>query len=431
MYLSRLNNFADSKAIKPLMKIARNIADLLFEHECVVIPGLGGFITKDHPASIHPVKHQFKPPHKEIVFNQHLRANDGMLLNYIAQKEALSYADAKKKMDKFVLRCLDEMEQGRKITFRNIGSIHFDSQKQIVFDVDQAQNYLADSFGLTGFVSPAIKREDFSQKLEQSIRQQREDKQQKLHTQPEPKRKRKQSSKQPTQAFKASRRANPYKKQLVFIGVLLLFMMIGWTYMNKHTVSRYYAAYSGWIPFFYASPNEFVASNADKLPVGRFLTSEQQNKDTQVDFRDEVLAEKSKTNAAEETVLIESAPVDAVDNPKETEALPATEPEVEVSAPITTNPTEKISQSLPEVNGTEEAQETGFFIIAGAFREKSNAEMLIVKLRQKGFEAQYAGQTNTGLWRVAFEVHQQRSAALRRLEIIKSEENAGAWIFSF
>lgn len=77
------------------MKIAHYIADLLFEHECVVIPGLGGFITKDHPASIHPLKHQFKPPSREIVFNPHLRTNDGLLLSLIAQSENLSYQDAK------------------------------------------------------------------------------------------------------------------------------------------------------------------------------------------------------------------------------------------------------------------------------------------------------------------------------------------------
>ncbi len=55
------------------------------------------------------------------------------------------------------------------------------------FDADATQNYLADSFGLTGFVSPMIKREDFKQKLEHTIRQQRDEKQRKLHTNPTPK----------------------------------------------------------------------------------------------------------------------------------------------------------------------------------------------------------------------------------------------------
>lgn len=209
------------------MKIASSIADLLFEHECVVIPGLGGFITKNHPAEIHSIKHQFKPPHKEIVFNQHLRANDGMLLNYIAQKEALAYADAKKKMDRFVLRCLDEMEHGRRITFRNIGSIYYDNHKQVVFDADTTQNYLADSFGLTGFVSPMILREDFKQKLEQTMRQQREEKQRKLHTDPVAKGKLPKSNTKAEPVFKASRRPNRYKKQLFFIAFLLLFMLAG------------------------------------------------------------------------------------------------------------------------------------------------------------------------------------------------------------
>jgi len=422
------------------MKIASSIADLLFEHECVVIPGLGGFITKNHPAEIHAIKHQFKPPHKEIVFNQHLRANDGMLLNYIAQKEALSYADAKKKMDRFVLRCLDEMEQGRRITFRSIGSIYFDSHKQVVFDADATQNYLADSFGLTGFVSPMIMREDFKQKLEQTIRQQREEKQRKLHTDPVVKSKAPKSNTKAEPVFKASRRPNRYKKQIFFVTILLLFMLVGWSYMNINTVSRYYEAYSGWVPFFYASPNEFVAKHADKIALDRYIPVE----------KNETVANLQKSLRTSEATLIPDVSSQEADNIEEENyaeeenfnetnsfeenTAPANtaaddyEVEVVVTEPL---PAEEDAVTVIPKTTPVTTQQAGFFIIAGAFRDKDNADKLIGQLRGKGFEAVYAGQTNTGLWRIAFEAHQQRSAAIRRLAVIQNEENPGAWIFSF
>lgn len=422
------------------MKIASSIADLLFEHECVVIPGLGGFITKNHPASIHPVKHQFKPPHKEVVFNQHLRANDGMLLNHIAQKEALTYADAKKKMDRFVLRCLEEMEKGRRINFRSIGSIYFDSHKQIVFDVDAAQNYLADSFGLTGFVSPMIKREDFKQKLEQSIRQQREEKQRKLHTKETPKSKAPKSRTKSETVFKASRRPNRYKRQVVFLAVLLFFMLVGWSYMNIHTVSRYYDAYSGWIPFFYASPNEFVASHADKIAIDRYIPGKENKAVDEIQqnlISNEAAlipaAVPQKTLKTEEDSFMEDDSYMEIESDKdifEEDNLASKTVAVEDFVAEARATEEKAIISAAETTPVA-TQQTGFFIIAGAFREKDNAENLISQLRSKGFEASYAGQTNTGLWRVAFEAHQQRSTALRRLTVIKNEENPGAWIFSF
>lgn len=422
------------------MKIASNIADLLFEHECVVIPGLGGFITKNHPAEIHPVKHQFKPPHKEIVFNQHLRANDGMLLNYIAQKEALSYADAKKKMDRFVLRCIDEMEQGRRITFRNIGSIYYDGHKQIIFDADATQNYLADSFGLTGFVSPMIKREDFKQKLEHTIRQQRDEKQRKLHTDESPKSR---SSKKRTKAepvFKASRRPNRYKKQLLFVGFLLLFMLVGWSYMNINTVSRYYAAYSGWIPLFYASPNEFVANHADKIAIDRFVPAEKN--ETVTDLQQSLrtseatlipdVSSREEDDLTEENYTADDSydEINAFENTDVADYTSIDDNEYEAVDPEPM-PVEDETISAPEQTSPLASQQAGFYIIAGAFRDKENADKLINQLRSKGYEAVYAGQTNTGLWRIAFEAHQQRSAAIRRLAVIQNEENPGAWIFSF
>jgi len=69
------------------MKIARYIGDLLYDYECVVIPGLGGFLTNDKPASIQPNTHYFHPPFKQVMFNAYLKTNDGLLVNYIAREE--------------------------------------------------------------------------------------------------------------------------------------------------------------------------------------------------------------------------------------------------------------------------------------------------------------------------------------------------------
>ncbi len=410
------------------MKIASSIADLLFEHECIVIPGLGGFITKTNPASIHPVKHQFKPPHKEIVFNQHLRANDGMLLNHIAHKEALSYSEAKSKMDKFVHRCLEEMQAGRRINFRNIGSLSMDERQQIIFEPDLSQNYLADSFGLSGFVSPAIKRESFTQKLEQQIKQQREEKSRKLSSDLPGT-----AAKKPKQkVFRASRKKNPYKKQIVFLAVLLIFMLGGWAYMNKTVVQQYYQAYAGLVPFFYANPNEYVAAHMDKLDFAI------PNTKTNTAIKSEPLLDKTSNTVVENPVAeplptlsevkeentSDSSPVkELADNTtgEESTELDVTTEEVmeESAAPITENVALVAQQS-----------DLKYFIIAGAFREKANADNLIAALKGKGFSAVFAGQTGSGLHRVAFEGHFDKDKALLRLNAIKEEENENAWLFT-
>lgn len=414
------------------MKIASSIADLLFEHECVVIPGLGGFITKTNPASVHPVKHQFKPPHKEIVFNQHLRANDGMLLNHIAHKESLPYSEAKKKMDKFVLRCLQEMQAGRRINFRLIGSISMDDKQQIVFDPDLSQNYLAESFGLTGFVSPAIKRETFTQKLEQQIKQQREEKSQKISSDTP---KRKTTPKAPKQkVFRASRKKNPYKKQLIFIAVLLTFMASGWAYMNKHVVQHYYQTYASLVPFFYPSPNEYMATHMNHFGITALAdNSDPSTIDKAKDLRSEIPVETLPNTAVlPETKTEEKVPTETEVVKEQLETPTAVQEEfipaetiTEATAKPAAEPTKELIQ-----DPVQNMDQLKYFIIAGAFREKANADKLMAELRAKGFNAVFAGQTGSGLHRIAFEGHSSRSTALSRLEAIKEEENENAWLFS-
>ena len=54
------------------MKIEEYISDLLFEHDCVIVPDFGGFVCNYGPAAIDPAKHLFEPPAKRILFNKGL-----------------------------------------------------------------------------------------------------------------------------------------------------------------------------------------------------------------------------------------------------------------------------------------------------------------------------------------------------------------------
>ncbi|HJN06872.1 MAG TPA: HU family DNA-binding protein, partial [Bacteroidales bacterium] len=111
------------------MKIAKYIGDLLYDYECVVIPGLGGFLTNDNPVSINEVTYSFSPPFRKIHFNVYLRTNDGLLVNHIAQQEQIGYKTAKQKVDQFVFQCHNALETGRRIKFQNIGSLYYDGDK--------------------------------------------------------------------------------------------------------------------------------------------------------------------------------------------------------------------------------------------------------------------------------------------------------------
>jgi len=138
---------------------AKYISELLYRYECVIVPGFGAFLTKRQPASIQQSTHAFFPPQKLISFNSQLQNNDGLLANYIAQAENISYTDALAKIQRYVLSLHNKMEQGKRVSLEGIGSFYTSTENTLQFNPFQEVNYLAEAFGLSSFISPSIIRQ--------------------------------------------------------------------------------------------------------------------------------------------------------------------------------------------------------------------------------------------------------------------------------
>ena len=57
----------------------RRIEHLLTEHDCVIVPGLGGFVQNETEAHFDYKDQLFYPPSKQIGFNARLHFNEGLL----------------------------------------------------------------------------------------------------------------------------------------------------------------------------------------------------------------------------------------------------------------------------------------------------------------------------------------------------------------
>jgi len=149
--------------------IDKYISELLFDHDCVILPGVGGFLTNYSGARIHPIKHSFQPASRTVVFNSNLRTNDGLLIDYVSRAQSISYQQASLLVNEYAAQCNRELEAGKTVAFNNIGRCRMGKERNIIFDPDMGSNYLADAFGLPSFVSPAIKRETVRQRLEKQL----------------------------------------------------------------------------------------------------------------------------------------------------------------------------------------------------------------------------------------------------------------------
>lgn len=141
------------------MNIEQYISQLLYRYQCVTVPGFGAFLTETVSASINESNHNFFPPKKVVSFNSHIKNNDGLLANHIAQAEKLSYDQVVSNIEAEVTLWKNKLQNRDFLIFKNIGLLKLNSENNIVFEGYNHTNYLAESFGLASFVSPNVKRE--------------------------------------------------------------------------------------------------------------------------------------------------------------------------------------------------------------------------------------------------------------------------------
>jgi preprotein translocase subunit Sss1 len=148
------------------MNIEPYIAQLLYRYQCVTVPGFGAFLTEIQSAQLIESSHSFFPPKKVISFNTHLKNNDGLLANHIAQAEKTSYEYAVSAIQSAVFSWKKALEENGLFSIKNVGNFSLNADNNLIFTPYDQTNYLTNSFGLSAFVSPMVKREIFEQKIE-------------------------------------------------------------------------------------------------------------------------------------------------------------------------------------------------------------------------------------------------------------------------
>jgi len=146
------------------MQLEEYISELLYDHDCVIVPDFGGFIGNYAPARLDEVKHLFEPPHKKIIFNKGLIQNDGLLANHLSIREQIAYNEALKRIAGEVSRYRNELKESKRIVLDNIGVLYIDEAGNLVFQADEKVNYLPEAFGLSAFYRLPVVNEEAEKK---------------------------------------------------------------------------------------------------------------------------------------------------------------------------------------------------------------------------------------------------------------------------
>lgn len=140
------------------MILSEYICELLYRYNCVIIPEFGAFLTQRVPAVIAEESNYFYPPKKKISFNNQIINNDGLLANYIAKGESISYEAANFKIQQFVQEINQELNNKGSISFSEIGFFTINPEQKLTFEPLHTTNYLSESFGLTTLEASEINR---------------------------------------------------------------------------------------------------------------------------------------------------------------------------------------------------------------------------------------------------------------------------------
>lgn len=346
------------------MNLDKYIGELLFLHDCVIIPDFGGFVTNYAPAKIHPVQHTLSPPSKKIAFNKKLQNNDGLLASFISKEETISYAEANKSIQSQVEIFNTILKDGKKVILKNIGVLYFDVEKNLQFEADTNINYLPDAFGLVAVQSPAIKRENIQKRIE------------------------KQFQDRPAIQAPAPVKRFPWK---VLIPAPFIALAI-WG-------SIYTGAFST-LNINYNSLNPFASSASETTPVVNMQPK------------------------ANETKLISANPETQEPVAEAGGITEVTTPEV-ITAPASVDvPQEQIAPATT----TNTIIDFSYFIVAGCFREPANADNMLRFLQAKGFNAFIKGKTPGGLIVVCYAGFATRQEAVGELARIQTENDKSAWL---
>ena len=136
--------------------MVNHIRDLLYHHDCVVVPGFGGFVTNERPARIDRVSGSFYPPAREVGFNARIDHNDGLLISHVSARLSMNYVDAKNLVESFVEKVKSRLVAGRPVPFEGIGQFVVDRNHNLQFEPDPLANFLSDSYGLSFFRYPEL-----------------------------------------------------------------------------------------------------------------------------------------------------------------------------------------------------------------------------------------------------------------------------------
>jgi cell division septation protein DedD len=150
--------------MKDMISVLDYTRKLLFEHDCVVLPELGGFLVYFSHAFYSEQNALYHAPQKRVAFNEALKLDDGLLAHYLTINEQITREDAQKRIRQFVEDIKQAIRENGSFLLEGIGSLSINEEAKLQFEPLSNVNFYAESYGLKSIhvaqTEPALEIEE-------------------------------------------------------------------------------------------------------------------------------------------------------------------------------------------------------------------------------------------------------------------------------
>ena len=161
LYISKKgSNFAS------VIELERHIEILFLSNDCVIVPGLGGFMAHNINARYEEREHLFLPPLRTLGFNPQLNINDSLLVQSYIEAYDISYPEALQRIEGEVEELRQHLQNEGSYELNDIGTLALNEDGNYVFSPCEAGILTPVLYGLT---SVEMKRLDARQTPSQPV----------------------------------------------------------------------------------------------------------------------------------------------------------------------------------------------------------------------------------------------------------------------
>lgn len=134
-----------------MIELDRHIEILLLDYECVIVPGLGGFMTHHIEARYDEGDQLFLPPLRTLGFNPQLKLNDSLLAQSYVEAYDISYPEAVQRIEAEVNELKQHIQNEGSYELNDIGVLLLNEDGNYQFEPCEAGVLTPELYGLGSF----------------------------------------------------------------------------------------------------------------------------------------------------------------------------------------------------------------------------------------------------------------------------------------